>query len=140
MTCFHVRCRPAFGTEIKNSINNLYQPALPKRNSLLRFTLPKLRCICDQTLPKSVIRSQPDLAVLCEDNTAAYIVMAIARQLHYPAISSQWHSTLHNPVMEAQHEIVFAHIHGIMNSADALTESLGSTLHHQQYACHLMGH
>ena len=74
---------------------------------------------------------------LYEDNAAAILMINASR----PTPRSRHIDIQHFAIQEwkANNEIVLAHIPGIVNSADSLTKSLGSTLHHR-HVRRLMGH
>jgi hypothetical protein len=74
---------------------------------------------------------------LYEDNAAAILMINASR----PTSRSRHIDIQHFAIQEwkANREIVLAHIPGIINSADSLTKSLGSTLHHR-HVRRLMGH
>ena len=74
---------------------------------------------------------------LYEDNAAAILMINANR----PTPRSRHIDIQHFAIQEwkANHEIVLTHIPGIVNSADSLTKSLGSTLHHR-HVRRLMGH
>jgi hypothetical protein len=74
---------------------------------------------------------------LYEGNAAAILMVNASR----PTPRSRHIDIQHIAIQEwkANHEIVLTHIPGIVNSADSLRKSLGSTLHHRHVRC-LMGH
>ena len=74
---------------------------------------------------------------LYEDNAAAILMINASR----PTSRSRHIDIQHFAIQEwkANHEIILSHIPGIINSADSLTKSLGSTLHHR-HVRRLMGH
>ena len=74
---------------------------------------------------------------LYEDNAAAILMINASR----PTSRSRHIDIQHFAIQEwkANREIVLEHIPGIINSADSLTKSLGSTLHHR-HVRRLMGH
>jgi hypothetical protein len=80
---------------------------------------------------------QDEPTTLYEDNAAAILMINASR----PTPRSRHIDIQHFAIQEwkANREIVLAHIPGIINSADSLTKSLGSTLHHR-HARRLMGH
>ena len=81
--------------------------------------------------------SQPGPTVLYEDNEAAILMINASR----PTPRARHIDIQHFAIQEwkANGEIILCHIPGIINPADALTKSLGSTLHYR-HACRLMGH
>ena len=80
---------------------------------------------------------QSDPTVLYEDNAAAILMINASR----PTPRSRHIDIQHFAIQEwkVNREIILEHIPGVVNSADSLTKSLGSTLHHR-HACRLMGH
>jgi hypothetical protein len=74
---------------------------------------------------------------LFEDNAAAILMVNASR----PTPRARHIDIQHFALQEwkANQEIVLSHIPGIVNSADSLTKSLGSTLHHR-HVRRLMGH
>jgi Reverse transcriptase (RNA-dependent DNA polymerase)/GAG-pre-integrase domain len=80
---------------------------------------------------------QHDPTTLYEDNAAAILMINASR----PTPRSRHIDIQHFAIQEwkANREIILAHIPGIINSADSLTKSLGSTLHHR-HVRRLMGH
>ena len=74
---------------------------------------------------------------LFEDNAAAILMVNASR----PTPRARHIDIQHFALQEwkAAKEIVLSHIPGIINSADSLTKSLGSTLHHR-HVRRLMGH
>ncbi|KAI2496066.1 retrotransposon [Fragilaria crotonensis] len=80
---------------------------------------------------------QTSPTTLYEDNAAAILMVNAQR----PTPRSRHIDIQHFAIQEwkANREIVLEHIPGIVNSADSLTKSLGSTLHHR-HARRLMGH
>ncbi|KAI2506527.1 hypothetical protein MHU86_7937 [Fragilaria crotonensis] len=74
---------------------------------------------------------------LFEDNAAAILMVNASR----PTPRARHIDIQHFALQEwkAANEIVLSHIPGVVNSADSLTKSLGSTLHHR-HARRLMGH
>ena len=80
---------------------------------------------------------QREPTTLYEDNAAAILMINASR----PTSRSRHIDIQHFAIQEwkANNEIILAHIPGIINSADSLTKSLGSTLHHR-HARRLMGH
>jgi hypothetical protein len=74
---------------------------------------------------------------LFEDNAAAILMVNANR----PTPRARHIDIQHFAVQErkAAKEIVLSHIHGVINTADSLTKSLGSTLHHR-HVRRLMGH
>jgi hypothetical protein len=81
--------------------------------------------------------SQPGPTVLYEDNEAAILMINASR----PTPRARHIDIQHFAIQEwkANGEIILCHIPGIINPADALTKSLGSTLHYR-HGCRLMGH
>jgi len=80
---------------------------------------------------------QSEPTMLYEDNAAAILMVNASR----PTPRSRHIDIQHFAIQEwkARREIVLSHIPGIVNSADSLTKSLGSTLHHR-HVRRLMGH
>jgi hypothetical protein len=80
---------------------------------------------------------QLDPTTLYEDNAAAILMVNAQR----PTPRSRHIDIQHFAIQEwkANREIILEHIPGIVNSADSLTKSLGSTLHHR-HVRRLMGH
>ena len=80
---------------------------------------------------------QDEPTTLYEDNAAAILMINASR----PTPRSRHVDIQHFAIQEwkANREIVLEHIPGIINSADSLTKSLGSTLHHRHLR-RLMGH
>ena len=80
---------------------------------------------------------QTSPTTLYEDNAAAILMVNAQR----PTPRSRHIDIQHFAIQEwkANREIVLEHIPGIVISADSLTKSLGSTLHHR-HARRLMGH
>ena len=80
---------------------------------------------------------QSEPTTLYEDNAAAILMVNANR----PTPRSRHIDIQHFAIQEwkARREIVLSHIPGIVNSADSLTKSLGSTLHHR-HVRRLMGH
>jgi hypothetical protein len=74
---------------------------------------------------------------LFEDNAAAILMVNASR----PTPRARHIDIQHFALQEwkANQEIVLSHIPGVVNSADSLTKSLGSTLHHR-HVRRLMGH
>ncbi|KAI2490987.1 hypothetical protein MHU86_23589 [Fragilaria crotonensis] len=74
---------------------------------------------------------------LFEDNAAAILMVNASR----PTPRARHIDIQHFALQEwkAANEIVLSHIPGVVNSADSLTKSLGSTLHHR-HVRRLMGH
>jgi hypothetical protein len=74
---------------------------------------------------------------LYEDNAAAILMINANR----PTSRSRHVDIQHFAIQEwkANHEIILFHIPGIINIADALTKSLGTTLHHR-HVRRMMGH
>jgi hypothetical protein len=74
---------------------------------------------------------------LFEDNAAAILMVNANR----PTPRARHIDIQHFALQEwkAAKEIVLSHIPGVINSADSLTKSLGSTLHHR-HVRRLMGH
>jgi hypothetical protein len=74
---------------------------------------------------------------LYEDNAAAILMVNAGR----PTPRSRHIGIQDFAIQElkARCKIVLSHIPGIINSADSLTKSLGSTLHHR-HVRRLMGH
>ena len=74
---------------------------------------------------------------LFEDNAAAILMVNASR----PTPRARHIDIQHFALQEwkAAKEIVLSHIPGVINSADSLTKSLGSTLHHR-HVRRLMGH
>ena len=81
--------------------------------------------------------AQPEPTTLYEDNAAAILMVNANR----PTPRSRHIDIQHFAIQEwkAQRDIVLNHIPGIINPADALTKSLGPTLHHR-HVRRLMGH
>ncbi|KAI2505530.1 hypothetical protein MHU86_8866 [Fragilaria crotonensis] len=81
--------------------------------------------------------AQPGPTTLYEDNAAAILMINASR----PTPRSRHIDIQHFAIQEwkANREILLEHIPGIINSADSLTKSLGSTLHHR-HVRRLMGH
>ena len=81
--------------------------------------------------------AQPAPTTLYEDNAAAILMVNASR----PTPRSRHIDIQHFAIQEwkAQLDIVLSHIPGIVNPADALTKSLGTTLHHR-HVRRLMGH
>jgi hypothetical protein len=75
--------------------------------------------------------------MLYEDNAAAILMINASR----PTPRSRHIHCQHFTIQEwkANQKIVRTHIPGIINSADSLTKSLGSTLQHR-HVRRLMGH
>ncbi len=74
---------------------------------------------------------------LFEDNAA--VILMVNASCPTPRA---WHIDIQHFALQewkAAHEIVLYHIPGVVNSADSLTKSLGSILHHR-HVCRLMGH
>jgi hypothetical protein len=84
--------------------------------------------------------AQPDPTTLYEDNAAAIpILMVNASRPTPPRLR---HIDIQHFAMQewkAQKDIVLSHNPGIINPADPLTKSLGTTLHHR-HVRRLMGH
>ena len=80
---------------------------------------------------------QLDPTTLFEDNAAAILMVNANR----PTPRARHIDIQHFALQEwkAAKEIVLSHIPGVVNSADSLTKSLGSTLHHR-HVRRLMGH
>ena len=80
---------------------------------------------------------QPGPTMLFEDNAAAILMVNANR----PTPRARHIDIQHFALQEwkAAKEIVLSHIPGVVNSADSLTKSLGSTLHHR-HVRRLMGH
>jgi hypothetical protein len=80
---------------------------------------------------------QTDPTPLYEDNAAAILMINAKR----PTSRSRHVDIQHFAIQEwkANNEIILLHIPGIINIADALTKSLGSTLHHR-HVRRMMGH
>jgi hypothetical protein len=74
---------------------------------------------------------------LFEDNAAAILMVNASR----PTPRARHIDIQHFALQEwkAANEMVLSHIPGVVNSADSLTKSLGSTLHHR-HVRRLMGH
>jgi Reverse transcriptase (RNA-dependent DNA polymerase) len=81
--------------------------------------------------------AQPGPTVLYEDNQAAILMINASR----PTPRSRHIDIQHFAIQEwkAQGDIILCHIPGIINPADALTKSLGTTLHFR-HVRRLMGH
>ncbi|KAI2491255.1 hypothetical protein MHU86_23307 [Fragilaria crotonensis] len=81
--------------------------------------------------------TQVQPTTLYEDNAAAILMINASR----PTPRSRHIDIQHFAIQEwkANREIILAHIPGIINTADSLTKSLGSTLHHRHIR-RLMGH
>ncbi|KAI2508395.1 hypothetical protein MHU86_6069 [Fragilaria crotonensis] len=80
---------------------------------------------------------QPGPTTLFEDNAAAILMVNASR----PTPRARHIDIQHFALQEwkAANEIVLSHIPGVVNSADSLTKSLGSMLHHR-HVRRLMGH
>ncbi|KAI2510494.1 hypothetical protein MHU86_3914 [Fragilaria crotonensis] len=80
---------------------------------------------------------QLEPTTLFEDNAAAILMVNASR----PTPRARHIDIQHFALQEwkANGEIVLSHIPGVVNSADSLTKSLGSTLHHR-HVRRLMGH
>jgi hypothetical protein len=80
---------------------------------------------------------QPGPTVLYEDNQAAILMINASR----PTPRARHIDIQHFAIQEwkAQGDIILCHIPGIINPADALTKSLGTTLHYR-HVRRLMGH
>ena len=74
---------------------------------------------------------------LFEDNAAAILMVNANRPTPRARHIDIQHFSLQE--WKAANEIVLSHIPGVVNSADSLTKSLGSTLHHR-HVRRLMGH
>jgi hypothetical protein len=74
---------------------------------------------------------------LFEDNAAAILMVNASRPTPRARHIDIQHFALQE--LKAANEIVLSHIPGVVNSADSLTKSLGSTLHHR-HVRRLMGH
>jgi hypothetical protein len=81
--------------------------------------------------------SQSGPTILYEDNQAAILMINASR----PTPRARHIDIQHFAIQEwkAQGDIILCHIPGIINPADALTKSLGPTLHHR-HVRRLMGH
>ena len=80
---------------------------------------------------------QTDPTSLYKDNAASILMINSSR----PTPRSRHIDIQHFAIQEwkANHEIILEHIPGIINAADSLTKSLGSTLHHRhvrRLMCH----
>jgi hypothetical protein len=81
--------------------------------------------------------TQPGPTVLYEDNEAAILMINASR----PTPRARHIDIQHFAIQEwkANGDIILCHIPGIINPADALTKSLGSTLHYR-HVRRMMGH
>ncbi|KAI2490688.1 Reverse transcriptase (RNA-dependent DNA polymerase) [Fragilaria crotonensis] len=109
--------------------------SLTSRNRIPRLNLLDCQVPSIDSFGARISSTRSDHAF--EDNAAAILMVNASR----PTPRARHIDIQHFALQEwkAANEIVLSHIPGVVNSADSLTKSLGSTLHHR-HVRRLMGH